>query len=146
MILGYYGIDATEDEICGLCGHSYEKGCDDKGMVEAFKHYGFHTKIQNNSTLEDLENWIRIHVPVVVDFFVSGTTIDELPDGHSGIVVDIDRESVYVLEPLMAKVIKFQRQDFMRCWFDWKDDDFIVRWDNMVLRQILVAFPKQMVE
>lgn len=81
MILAYYGIDATEDEICSLCGHTYEKGCDDEGMVKAFRHYGFYAKIRNNSTLEDLESWIKIRVPVIVDFFVSGSTIEEMPDG-----------------------------------------------------------------
>lgn len=146
MILGYYGIDATEDEICKLCDHTYEKGCTDEGMVRAFKDYGFHARIQNNSTLEDLENWIKYRIPVIVDFFVSGSTIEEMPDGHSGIVVDIDRESVYLLEPITAKVIKFARHDFMRCWFDWRDEDYLTDWDNMVLRQIIVAYPKQLAQ
>jgi ABC-type bacteriocin/lantibiotic exporter with double-glycine peptidase domain len=144
MILSYYGVDATEEELCVRCGHSFEKGCTDKGMMNAFKSYGFSTKLYNNSTLEDLEYWIKHHIPVIVDFFYGGSDVSIMPDGHSGIIVDIDKESVYLLDPNTARILTIHREDFERVWFDWKDSPTITSWRNMVLRQIIVAYPSRL--
>lgn len=143
MILSYYGIDATEDELCIKCGHTFDKGCTDKGMIKAFQSYGLSAKIYNNCSIEDIEYWIRHHVPVIVDYFAGGTSVDIMPDGHSGIIVDIDKEAVYLLDPWSAKVLTIYREDFIRVWFDFRDS-FIYSWKDMVLRQLIVAYPKKL--
>lgn len=144
MILKHYDIDATEDELCVKCNHSYDKGCTAEGMVKALKSYGLSAKIYNNSSLEDIEYWIKHHVPVIVDWFASGSTPDEIPDGHTGIVVDIDKEMIYILDPRSAKVLTFDRQDFLQVWFDWKGTGPIKTWKDMILRQLIVAYPKRL--
>lgn len=144
MILSYYGVDATEDAICKYCNHTYEKGCDDKGIVKAFKHFGLAAKIYNNSTLKDIEYWNNYHIPVIVDWFAGGVSMEDIPNGHSGIVVDIDRENIYILDPSTAKVLTISRDDFMRVWFDWRKDNHITSWKNMVIRQIIVPYPKRL--
>lgn len=144
MILSYYGIDATEDELCIKCNHTFEKGCTDQGIINAFRSYGLSAKIYNDSSLEDIEYWIKHHTPVIVDFFFGGSDVSIMPDGHSGIIVDIDKESVYLLDPSTAKVLTIYRDDFMRVWFDWKGSNHITKWKDMVLRQLIVAYPKRL--
>lgn len=144
MILAYYGVDATEDELCTRCGHTFEKGCTDQGMVKALKSYGLEAKIFNNCDLSDLEYWVRHHFPVIVDYFASGNSPEEVPDGHSGVVVDVDRENVYLIDPRIARQVSIDRKDFMQSWFDWRGTSYLQRWQDMVLRQLIVAYPKRL--
>lgn len=141
MVLSYYGIDATEDEICKRCGHTYELGCDDKGMKAAVESYGLAAEIYNECTLEDLEYWTKHHIPVIVDFFTS--QVYTTPNGHSGIVVEVDRETVYLLDPEIAQVRNIPRNDFLRAWFDWRSP-YISSWDDMVIRQMIVVYPNRL--
>lgn len=144
MILKYFDIDATEQEICDRCSHTYDKGCTNEAMVKAFKSYGLSSKIFNNCSLEDIEYWIKHHIPVIVDYFASGLSVEEIPDGHTGIVVDIDKESIYILDPRTARVLSFDRHNFLQVWFDWKGVGPIRAWKDMVLRQLIVAYPKRL--
>ncbi len=143
-ILAFNRIDATVEEIAKQCDHVYEVGCDDKGMVKAFKYYGFATIVKDNSSLEDLEYWNKHHIPVIVDFFFGGSDVSIMPDGHSGIIVDIDKEFVYLLDPSTANVLTILRDDFLRVWFDWRQKLISAEKKNLVIRQLIVAYPKRL--
>lgn len=144
MILYYYGIDALEDEICKRCNHTYELGCDDLGMKQAFESYDLAVKIYNNSTLADLEYWIKHRVPVVVDWFSTASS-EETPNGHSSVVVNIDENNVYLMDPEIGKVRSISRDDFLRVWFDWKiTSPYLTSLDDMILRQMIIVYPKRL--
>lgn len=148
MVLLYYGIDATEKEIASKCNHTYKTGCNDVGMMSAIKSYGLGVSIKNKSTLEDLDYWVKHHIPVIVDWFTPGpgevSSIDEMiHGGHSGIVVDIDREKVYLMDPEIAQVRTITRDEFMRIWFDWHTDA-IISAKNLVIRQSMIVYPEKL--
>lgn len=146
MILSYYGIDALESEIAIRCEHNYKEGCTDLQMKAAIESYGLAVNIYNDSTLESLEYWLQHHIPIIVDWFTPGTGsgLEEMPDGHSGIVVEIDKEKVYLLDPEIGQIRNIDREDFMRVWFDWKHDPYIKNFENMVIRQAMIAYPHQL--
>ena len=143
-VLYYYGIDATENEICKRCNWSYEVGCTDDGIKKAIESYGLGCSIINNCNLEDIEYWIKHHIPVIVDWFTPGINpgLEDMPDGHSGVIVGIDRNRVYMLDPEIGAIRSIMRHDFLRVWFDWRSTSAIENWQNMVLRQIIIAYPK----
>ncbi|NJO65110.1 MAG: hypothetical protein HC836_45475 [Richelia sp. RM2_1_2] len=143
MVLQYYNISATELEIAEKCGHTYELGCDDLGMKRALESYGMDVIIQNNSSFDDMQFWLEKEIPVIVDWFSSGYNIGvaDPPNGHSSIVIDLDDQYIYLLDPEFGGIRKMIRNDFMRCWFDWKNSPIIVNWEDMILRQIIVAYP-----
>jgi ABC-type bacteriocin/lantibiotic exporter with double-glycine peptidase domain len=146
MVLMYYGIDATENDIILKCGtYTYENGCDDHAMKKAFESYGVSIEIVNNSTLEDIEYWMKWKVPIIVDWFSGGVdaNYEDVPNGHSGIVVDIDREKIYILDPEFALVRCIPRNDFERVWFDWREKLISPDSSNLVIRQILVPHPNR---
>lgn len=143
MVLSYYGIDALEEEICKRCGWTYELGCTDEQMEYAIESYGLGCTVQNEATLEDLEYWIQHHIPVIVDWFTPGINpgLSDMPNGHSSIVVDIDKECVHLLDPELGGVRTIQREEFLRVWFDWREDPFIQRCEDIVLRQAMIIYP-----
>jgi len=142
MVLAYYGVDQTEDEICKRCNHTYELGCTDLQMKTALESFGFTVEVYNNSSLLDIEYWISRHMPVIVDWFTGGAhpSQGDMPNGHSGVVVGLDRENVYLMDPENAQVRSILREDFVRVWFDWRAP-IISSWEDMVIRQAIVAYP-----
>lgn len=146
MLISYYGIDVTEDEICDRCGWTYELGCTDFQMKEAIESFGLGCSIINNAGLEDIEYWIKHHIPVIVDWFTPGfnPSLGDMPNGHSSIVVGIDREYIYLLDPEMGEIRTILREEFNRVWFDWRNNPTIQSWDDFVLRQIIVAYPNKL--
>lgn len=142
MVLDYYGIDTTEEELCNRCKWTYEEGCDDEGMKEAIESYGLGCEILNFRTLEDIKYWVKHHVPIIVDWFSGGP--GEMPNGHSSVVVEMDREKIYLMDPEIGQVRGVLKEDFLRVWFDWKKTAKIETWDNMVIRQIIIVFPNRL--
>lgn len=143
MILDYYKIDATEDEIAERCGHTYEKGCDDVGMKAAIEHFGLGCSVEDDCDLGDIEYWIDHNIPVIVDWFSDGA-YNDMPNGHSSVVVGIDRERIHLLDPWIGQVRSINRSEFLRVWFDWKDTEIVESWENMVIRQMIIAYPSRL--
>lgn len=143
MVLQYYGVIANESEIAELCGHTYQLGCDDIGMKRALEHYGMTVTITDLCTFEDIQSWLAKKIPVIVDWFSSGYNVGvaDPPNGHSSIVVELDENYIYLLDPEFGGIRKMLREDFMRCWFDWRTTPYITNWEDMVLRQCIVAVP-----
>lgn len=144
MILWHYGQDVLEKEIAERCEHTYDRGCNDAQMMKAIESYGLAVFAKNYSTLEDLEYWVRHHIPVIVDWFTPGPgggSIDEMGHGgHSGVVVDIDREKVYLMDPEIGAIRAIRRDEFLRVWYDWHTDATISN-SNLVKQQAIVVYP-----
>lgn len=143
MVLDYYKVDATEDEIAERCKHTYELGCTDEGMKAAFEYFGLGCTIENDCDLADLEYWSEHNIPIIVDWFADGYNDHAMPNGHSSVVVGIDRNHVHLMDPWSGQIRNIPRNEFLRVWFDWKDSDVIEDWKNMVIRQVIIAYPNR---
>ncbi len=143
-VLYYYGIDATEDDIAVHCNHSYELGCTNEDMVKALQHYGLGAKLIFGGTIADLRYWNRHRVPVIVDWFTPGITGEHMPNGHSSIVVDVDRHDVYLLDPENGKVRQIPHIDFERVWFDYCCTEVITPDTELYLGAMIITYPKRL--
>ena len=141
MILDFYGIDSSEDELCIKCNHTYELGCTNDDMENVLQSYGFKTISKNYSTIDELNNWIRKEIPVIIDWFSHPNEPNDVycSNGHSSIVVDIDDKFIYILDPEIGKIRKFLHDEFLRVWFDWETSDTIDETDNLNIRYMLVV-------
>jgi len=144
MLLNYYGIEASESEIAERCHHTYEVGCTDLQMKEALESYGLAVKIYENSSIEDLKYWINHRIPIIIDWFSVSGSDDDVGSGHSSIVVDVDTERVYLIDPWNGDVRKIKHKNFLGVWFDWRTDPYITTWENMILRQAMIAYPARL--
>jgi predicted double-glycine peptidase len=142
MILNHYNIEVSEDEVCLRCNHTYELGCTDYQMKKAIESYGLKCRIDNNCTFRDIEDWVKQYeIPVIVDWFTPGVnpSLGDMGNGHSSIV-DIDSDYIYLMDPELGDIRKIQREEFLRVWFDWREDSYLQRCDDLVLRQIIVIY------
>jgi ABC-type bacteriocin/lantibiotic exporter with double-glycine peptidase domain len=141
-VLKYFGKEVEESEIARLCGHTYELGTDDINMKKAAEGLGFTVQIKNFATFSDIDYWLERKVPLIVDWFCGeNLEMQTIPNGHSSIVIGLDEEFIYLLNPELEDVMIVKREEFMRVWFDFRTS-YIEDFDSMIIRQIFVILPK----
>jgi ABC-type bacteriocin/lantibiotic exporter with double-glycine peptidase domain len=142
MVLSYYGVEKTEEELARLCGTDTNLGTTDLGLKRAAEILGFKVDIKNESTFEDIKGWLDRKVPVIVDWFTKGRSDysdSEVADGHLSVVVGLDDEYIYLQDPEIGAMRKIERKDFMKVWFDFKREHF-TSWDDMIIRQLIAIY------
>lgn len=136
IVMDYYGISVSERKIAKAAGATKEKGVSFDGLARAAKHFKFNVFYKKNSSLDDIEKFINKKIPVIVDWFLED-------DGHYSVVSGIDRKNILLMDPSLDKgKRKISREDFLRVWFDFRGK-FIRKPEDLVLRLMLVAVPKQ---
>lgn len=135
MVMAYYGKDISEQIIKKACNHTYELGCTSYDMANAAKGFGFDVYLKNNSSITELEYFVNNGFPVIIDWFCG-----DLPDGHSSVVVGINDEYLYIIDPLEKDIREISKEDFIRCWFDFTETP--ISKDNLYVAQIMVLEPK----
>ena len=139
MVFDYYGIEKSEEEIAKLAGTTEDLGTDDEGIKKAAESLGFKVEIKNESSFEEIQEWLNKKTPVVVNWFTRGR-IDydesQVPDGHYSVVVGLDKEFIYLQDPEIGKMRQIKKSDFMKAWFDFKGKH--IKPDELIIRQIIV--------
>jgi len=142
MVLAYYGIEKTEQELAQLCGIDSKLGTRVEGIIKAAESLGFTAELKNNSTFEDIQAWLGKKIPVIVDWFTRGRADyhnGETADGHYSVVVGLDDKYIYLQDPEIGTIRKIERDDFTRVWFDF-NGEHITSWDEMVIRQLVAVY------
>lgn len=142
MILEFYGIKKSEKELALLAGTTLEEGTDAKQMQEALRLFGLKTRIKNNSTFNDVKEYLDKNIPVIVDWFTRGRKDypdSVVADGHYSIVVGLDKQFIYLQDPEIGKLRKIKRNDFLRVWFDYSGE-FLRSNKEVYLKRIIVVY------
>ncbi len=141
MVFDYYGIEKSEEEIAKLCGATEELGTNDEGIKKAAESLGFKVEIKNESSFDDIQDYLNKKIPVIVNWFTRGR-IDyddsQVPDGHYSVVVGLDNEYIYIQDPEIGKLRKIERNDFMKVWFDFKGE--YIKPNELIIRQLIAIY------
>lgn len=141
IVLSYYGIEKSEEELARLCKTDDELGTNDDGISEVAKNFGFNVEIKNNSNLNDIEDWLQKDVPVIVNWFTRGRidyTDSDVADGHYSVVCGMDDEYIYLQDPEIGGIRKLEKEDFMTVWFDFSGK--YINPNELILRQIIAIY------
>lgn len=141
IVLEYYGVNKSEEELAGLCKIKKGLGTDDMGIKKATEKLGLKIKIKNKSSFKDIEKWLKKDVPVIVDWFTRGRTDygdSSTADGHYSMVMGLDDEFIYLQDPELGAMRKINRNDFMRVWFDFKGE--FLKPNELIVRQTIAIY------
>jgi len=141
IVLEYYGINKSEEELAKMAGHKKGSGIDDEGIKRVAERLGFKVKTKNNSSFRDIENWLKKEVPVIVDWFTKGRTDygdSATADGHYSAVMGLDDVFIYLQDPELGAMRKIKRDDFVRVWFDFEGE--FLKPNQLIIRQIIAIY------
>jgi len=130
IVLHHFGIEKTEKQIVNAV-KATRAGIEAKDLLRYAKRLGLKGKIKDHAELQDLSRWVKKKgIPLIVEWF-------EEDDGHFSVVVDIDRENVYLQDPDLGHVRAMRRDIFLRVWFTFPGK-YMKRESDIVLRRILI--------
>lgn len=112
MVLGYYGTNATEEEIGRRAKTTVSHGTSPDNLLRAARAYGFDGRWKGNGTIADLRGWFDAGVPVIVNWFSTN-------EGHYSVVVGVDDARVVLADPETGNRRSLDHETFMRVWFDF---------------------------
>ncbi len=131
MVLDYYGISKTEEELIQLTGCVKEQGLPGQALLDAAYQCGLEGKIQDYSTLDDLQQMVNEEkIPVIVNWFPDF-------DGHYSVATGIDDENVYLVDPDMGYLRALRRDIFQTLWFDFPGK-YIEKPEDIILRRMII--------
>jgi predicted double-glycine peptidase len=144
IVMDYYGVIKSEKEVAKRCGRDSRLGINDISIKNAAENYGFKAEIKNKASFNDIQKWLNKGVPVIVNWFTRGRADydnSEVSDGHYSAVMGLDRQNIYLQDPEIGTMRTIKRDDFLRVWFDFKND-YITSWKDMIIRQLIAVYPK----
>ena len=132
MVLEYYGISKTEQELIKLTGSTAEIGVSANKLIKTVKRFGLDGFIKDKARIADIKDYV-LHkkVPVIVDWFAED-------DGHYSVVVDIDQENIYLLDPSYGHIRAMRLDKFYRVWFDFPGN-FLKSKNDLIIRRMIVV-------
>lgn len=131
MILGYYGVKASEKGIAKASGARKKIGTPAKGLVKAAKRYGFSARVKDNARISDIQDCLLKGIPPIVNWF----STDE---GHYSVVTGMDRQHIFLNDPEKARKRKIKIPKFENCWFDFDSRKRIGK-QSLIVRRIIVV-------
>lgn len=141
IVLDYYEIVKSEQELAKLTETTSGMGTDEEGIIRVAESLGFKVVIKNESDFSDVGGWLKKGVPVIVDWFTRGRSDypdSEVADGHYSVVAGLDDNFIYLQDPEIGGLRKIARDNFMKVWFDFTGE--YIRADELVIRQLIAIY------
>lgn len=133
MVLEYYGIEKSEKELADLTLYQPLKGVSAENLLKAAKGMGLNAFYKDLSEIKDLESHVlKKKIPVIVDWFSTN-------DGHYSVVVDIDKENIYMQDPELGNLRTLDIETFKRVWFDFKGN-YLTSKNDIIIRRMIVIY------
>ncbi|MFH0836974.1 MAG: cysteine peptidase family C39 domain-containing protein [Candidatus Aenigmatarchaeota archaeon] len=130
IILEYYGIKKSEKNLAKLTGATRAEGVQAAGIVAACKNLGFEAIVKDFADFKDIRYSLNKKNPVLVQWFLE-------EEGHWSVVVDIDRENIYLQDPHLGMIRAFRLKTFKKIWFDFLPP--YPKKENMITRRMIVV-------
>lgn len=112
ILMTHYGKDYSEEELAKLCFATAEKGTDHEDLVAGIEKLGHIPVVKSNATLEDLREYIKQDVPIIVGWW-------DVDDDHYSVVYDIDDKNIYLMDPELDEGRRtMPLEDWEKVWYD----------------------------
>lgn len=143
IVLDYYGINKSEQELAKLMGKT-DEGTDEQGFRKVAELLGLNIEVKNEANFSDIDMWLVKGAPVIVNWFTRGRadySDSDVADGHYSVVAGLDDDNIYLQDPEIGTLRTLKRDDFMRVWFDFSGK-YISR-DGLIIRQLIAILPRR---
>lgn len=143
IVLNFYGEpDHTEKELADILKTTRTHGTTGLQMKEGAEALGFKAEVIDECSFEDIENWLKKGVPVIVNWFTRGRDDYDpevlVSEGHYSVVCGLDDEHIYFQDPEIGGMRKITRDGFMQVWFDFEGD--VITPENLTPRRLIAIY------
>jgi predicted double-glycine peptidase len=121
-VLAYYGTDTSISQLINMT-NSTENGTVPDNIAQAATELGFNAQVQENLTLQDLQNNLNQGTPIIILCQAWGNNstsyTNETEDSHYMVVIGMDEKNIYLEDPaILGSRGYIPRQEFLERWHD----------------------------
>lgn len=141
ILLQYYGVDESEEELRRLTGATFAEGTAGESIVAAAQRLGFEAFSKDLASFKDIRYYVlKRKIPVIVNWFPPDHGFRS--DGHYSVVVDIKRETICLQDPAIGDMRHLLLSEFLPWWFDYPGKYMRTKDDLILRRMIVIEKPK----
>lgn len=113
MTLSYFGDFKSERWLAHKSRANIENGTKHNNMIATVLGEGYYCYVNSNSTMDEIEFYIKQGLPVIVDFTHPDDGI-----GHYSVVSAIGEKYITLNDPAVGMNERFSREKFESIWKD----------------------------
>jgi ABC-type bacteriocin/lantibiotic exporter with double-glycine peptidase domain len=144
IVFRFFGNDVSERQIAKACRTSSNTGTTGSNLVKAAQRFGFDAELVDRSDFRTMAKWLRMGVPVIVDWMstiTSGRGRAPMACGHYSVVCGLDSEYIVLQDPAIGRRRRVSRSSFLSVWYDFKLL-FPKTADDLIIRRAIIVVPK----
>lgn len=141
IVLDYYGIKKTEDELAEMLSIDERLGTDAEAIRRVAEDCSLQVEIRDDSSLREIEVYLERRIPVIVDWFSRGRSDypdSEPADGHYSVVEGMDDDYIYLQDPEIGRIRRMRRENFEQVWFDFTGE--LISREGLIVRQLIAIY------
>lgn len=138
MVAEYFRLPISMAEIEKVSGYRRKGGLYNKDLEKTLQKIGFKVKSSTNATWGDLKRNNTQGKVIVVSWMFRGYI------GHFSVVDNVTDKAVYLADPENGKIIRIDKDIFLRLWLDYDPKWYPVRNTDINLRWMAVVCPPTM--
>src|SRR3989344_7088691 len=116
MIFEHWGKKVSQEQLAQDLHTSTAHGTAPEALIAVAQANGFWCQAKNNSTLEEIQNWLAQNIPVIVNFIEP-----EHNEGHYAIVTDYHDGQLIFNDPWHGQDSRLPEEDFFARWDDFNN-------------------------
>ncbi len=122
MVFEYFDKKISKEIISKLTKNT-KSGTSHNNMIKVSRKQGFYCYVHNDSSLNQLEHFIDLNLPVIVNF-----TEPDGNEGHYAVVIGHNNRNIIMHDPWNGKNFKLNEKDFEKRWYDYHKHHKYTRW------------------
>lgn len=127
--LYYWGVwDGREPQLYELCNTTDADGTSISNIISCANHFGLNAYQEKEITFDRLLELLRMGRTVILciqswgDYNDSTNMLDVWEDGHYSVLVGMDDDKIYLMDPSVAGTYRsLDQQYFIQCWHNFSD-------------------------
>jgi predicted double-glycine peptidase len=112
MVFAYYSVRESEEDLMRELHTRKKDGTHHEGMIDLSRKRGFFVYVNDDSSLDEIREYIKAKKPVIVHFIEPYG-----PEGHYVVVKDVSNHSIIFNDPLNGENFKMALSVFGKRWF-----------------------------
>jgi len=139
MVLDYFGVKKSLEALAKMSSTpaaGKTAGASGKNLLAAAKKLGFSGSMKDWANFSDIRKYVEKQgIPVIISWF-SGY------ESHFSVVVKIDKDNIYFLDPEYCALRKMSLKRFEKIWFEF-EGGLGQSTPKLIVRRIIVIQPKK---
>lgn len=128
MVFSFLGIFKSEADLMKDACTTKNNGTEHADMIRVATKAGFFCYVNENSTIIEIQRFIGLDLPVIVNFIEPSSN-----EPHYAVIVSFYSGGILLHDPWNGKGFELKEEDFLSRWYDNHNKSF--RWMMVLSRE-----------